>query len=142
MSIPRSKRDEKEIVAFHVGHTRSSNNHDSEFALFQTYSTTFNPSMFANFSGFDFLRAVSIWLWPYGRKPVKVFKTLSDRQSYIRNKFQKTKPCFVTLRTFLSFLFPLSSFRFPFSSFRFPFSSFIAFQDRLTFFTYFLVIDI
>ena len=59
MSIPRSKRDEKEIVAFHVGHTRSSNNHYSEFALFQTYSTTFNPSMFANFSGFDFLRAVS-----------------------------------------------------------------------------------
>ena len=59
MLIRRSKRDEKEIVAFHVAHRRSSNNQDSEFALFQTYSTTFNPSIFANFSGFDFLRAVS-----------------------------------------------------------------------------------
>ena len=33
---------------------------------------------------------------------------------------QKMKPCFVTLRTFLSFVFPLSSFRFPLSSFSFP----------------------
>ena len=37
----------------------------------------------------------------------------------------KTKPCFVTLTTFLSFLFPLSSFLFPLSSFLFPFSSFL-----------------
>ena len=37
----------------------------------------------------------------------------------------KTKPCFVTLTTFLSFLFPLSSFLFPFSPFLFPLSSFL-----------------
>ena len=37
----------------------------------------------------------------------------------------KTKPCFVTLTTFLSFLFPLSSFLFPLSSFLFPFSPFL-----------------
>ena len=36
----------------------------------------------------------------------------------------KTKPCFVTLTTFLSFLFPLSSFLFPFSPFLFPLSFF------------------
>ena len=35
---------------------------------------------------------------------------------------QKTKPCFVTLNTFFSFLFPLSSFRFPLSAFLFPLS--------------------
>ena len=38
---------------------------------------------------------------------------------------QKTKPHFVTLRTFSSFLFPLSSFLFPLSSFRFILSSFL-----------------
>ena len=37
---------------------------------------------------------------------------------------QKTKPCFVTLGTFFSFLFPLSSFLLPLSSFLFPLSSF------------------
>ena len=37
---------------------------------------------------------------------------------------QKMKPCFVTLRTFLSFVFPLSSFLFPLSFFLFPLSSF------------------
>ena len=37
----------------------------------------------------------------------------------------KTKPCLVTLTTFLSFLFPLSSFLFPLSSFLFPLSSFL-----------------
>ena len=36
----------------------------------------------------------------------------------------KTKPCLVTLTTFLSFLFPLSSFLFPLSSFLFPLSFF------------------
>ena len=38
---------------------------------------------------------------------------------------QKTKPCFVTLGTFFSFLFPLSSFLLPLSSFLFPCSSFL-----------------
>ena len=37
---------------------------------------------------------------------------------------QRTKPCFVTLKTFFSLLFHLSSFRFPLSSFLFPLSSF------------------
>ena len=38
---------------------------------------------------------------------------------------QKTKPYFVTLGTFFSFLFPLSSFLFPLSSFLFPLSPFL-----------------
>ena len=38
---------------------------------------------------------------------------------------QKTKPCFVTLGTFFSFLFPLLSFLLPLSSFLFPCSSFL-----------------
>ena len=38
---------------------------------------------------------------------------------------QKTKPCFVTLGTFFSFLFPLSSFLLPLSLFLFPLSSFL-----------------
>ena len=37
----------------------------------------------------------------------------------------ENEPCFVTLRTFFSFLFPLSSFLFPLSSFLFPLSSFL-----------------
>ena len=38
---------------------------------------------------------------------------------------QRTKPCFVTLKTFFSLLFHLSSFRFPLSSFLFPLSTFL-----------------
>ena len=37
---------------------------------------------------------------------------------------QRTKPCFVTLKTFFSLLFHLSSFLFPLSSFLFPLSHF------------------
>ena len=48
MLIPRSKRHDSEGSEFAVSNFITIN-----------YSTTFNPSMFANFSGFDFLRAVS-----------------------------------------------------------------------------------
>ena len=53
---------------------------------------------------------------------------------------QKTKPCFVTLRIFFSFLFPPSSFLFRRSSFLFPPSSFLfplsSFRFPLSFFLF------
>ena len=43
----------------------------------------------------------------------------------------ETKPCFVTLKTFFSFLFPLSSFLFPLSSFLFPLSHFPTYLGKI-----------
>ena len=66
------------------------------------------------------------------KKSQAILKCFIDIKSSVWfTQGQKTKPCFVTRRTFSSFLFPLSSFRFPVSaflfrllSFPFPFSPF------------------
>ena len=55
------------------------------------------------------------------KKSQAILKRFIDLKSAFGLRWaQKTKPCFMTLKTFLSFLFPLSSFLFPLSSFSFP----------------------
>ena len=52
------------------------------------------------------------------KKSQAILKRFIDLKSAFGLRWaQKTKPCFMTLKTFLSFLFPLSSFLFPLSPF-------------------------
>ena len=66
------------------------------------------------------------------KKSQAILKRFIDLKSAFSLRWaQKTKPCFVTLRTFLSFLFPLSSFLFPLSSFLFPLSPFPTYLGKI-----------